>query len=407
MAEAIENKLPAQQMLLFPLLESLAEAGGQASSQEVYERVAERLALDESVTQATAEIGRAGKVNLYTRHVRWAQQKAKLLGLLHAPKRGQWKLTGRGRKALREARPGVVLTVFETEAGMALWASCEDAMRYIEPGLARLIMTSPPYPLLRQKAYGNLAGQSYIDWMLGVVEQMRRALADDGSLVLNLADVWNPGEATISLYQERLLIKLEEELGLKLCQRFAWQNPSKLPAPAQWVTIERKRVKPSLEQIYWLSAGDPPADNRQVLQAYSDSMRRRLAAGGDRAAHRPSGHALVEGAFSADHGGAIPGNLITAPNTESNGAYMRACREHGLPIHPARFPGELPRFFIKLLTKPGDVMLDTFAGSCKSGEEAEQAGRSWVCIDRVLEYLQGGAYRFQDRPGFRQRLWGV
>jgi len=403
----MSDKLPPQQMLLFPLLESLAEAGGQASSQDAYERVAERLGLDEAVTEARTDLGRAGKVNLYTRHVRWAQQKAKLLGLLEAPRRGQWKLTGRGRKALREARPGVVVTVFETEAGVALWANCEDAMRYVEPGLVRLVMTSPPYPLLRQKAYGNLAGQAYIDWMLSLIEQMRRVLSDDGSLVLNLADVWNPGEATLSLYQERLLIKLEDELGLKLCQRFAWQNPSKLPGPAQWVTVQRKRVKNSLEQIYWLSAGDPPADNRQVLQAYSESMRRRLADGGESRADRPSGYQMAEGAFAVDHGGAIPGNLITAPNTESNGTYMKACREHGLPIHPARFPDQLPRFFIKLLTQPGDVVADWFAGSCKTGEQAEDLDRRWLAADRVLEYLQGAAFRFAERPGFRSTLAGV
>jgi site-specific DNA-methyltransferase (cytosine-N4-specific) len=398
---------PSQQQLLFPLLEMLAEAGGSARVEEVYQRVAERLELPVAVTGATAVVGAAGEVNLFHRSVRWARQKAKLLGLLETPRRGQWKITGRGRRALREALPGVVITVFETEMGVALWASCEDAMRHVERGSVNLIMTSPPYPLLRQKAYGNLAGREYIDWMLRVAAQMRETLADDGSLVLNLADVWNSGEATLSLYQERLLIRLEDELGLKLCQRFAWENPSKLPAPAQWVTIERKRVKPSLEQVYWLSAGEPPADNRRVLKAYSESMRRRLAAGGDAAITRPSGHALSAGAFGTDHGGAIPGNLIIAPNTESNGPYMRACREQGLPIHPARFPGELPRFFIKLLTQPGDVVADFFAGSCKTGEEAEALGCHWIGVERVLEYLQGAAHRFADRPGFRSALTGV
>jgi site-specific DNA-methyltransferase (cytosine-N4-specific) len=396
--------IPSQQELLFPVLETLAEVGGTASTRKVYQSVAERLGLPDDISGSRAEIGAAGEFNLYHRAVRWAQQKAKLLGLLEVPRRGQWKITGKGRRALREALPGVVITVFETAQGVALWASCEDAMRHIGRDSVDLIMTSPPYPLLRQKQYGNLAGKEYIDWMLRVVEQMRGALTPNGSLVLNLADVWNPGEATLSLYQERLLIRLEDELGLKLCQRFAWENPSKLPAPAQWVTIERKRVKPSLEQIYWLSAGDPDADNRRVLKAYSDSMRKRLAAGGDAAVTRPSGHALSEGAFSVDNGGAIPGNLLISPNTESNGAYMRACREEGLPIHPARFPGELPRFFINLLTQPGQVVADFFGGSGKTGEEAEALGRQWLITERALEYLQGAQHRFIGRPGFRSVL---
>jgi len=73
----------------------------------------------------------------------------------------------------------------------------------------------------------------------------------------------------LSLYQERLLIRFEDELGLKLCQRFAWHNTAKLPAPAERVTVRRVRVKPSLENIFWLSSSDNSyADNRQILVPY-------------------------------------------------------------------------------------------------------------------------------------------
>lgn len=402
--------MPSQQQLVFPLLEALAEAGGQADSQEVYERVAQGLNLGPDVTSATTRLGkRQARYNVFHRSVRWAKQRAELMGLLETPRRGEWKLTGRGRKALRGAMPGRVIAVFATDAGVALWADCEAALRagVIAPGSVAAILTSPPYPLLRKKAYGNVPAREYVDWMLRMIEPMRNVLADDGSLVINLADAWNPGEATLSLYQERLLIRLEDELGLKLCQRFAWENPSKLPSPAQWVTIERKRVKSSIEQVYWLSAGDPPADNRQVLTAYSEAMRRRVASGGDRRVARPSGHTLSEGAFGKDNGGAIPGNVIRAANTESNSHYIKMCRAQGLPIHPARFPVDLPRFFIKLLTKPGDLIADFFGGSCTTGAEAEDQGRHWIVTERILEYLQGGAYRFAHRPGFRSVLADV
>jgi hypothetical protein len=42
---------------------------------------------------------------------------------------------------------------------------------------------------------------------------------------------------------------------------------------------------------------------------------------------------------------------------------------------PARFPTALPEFFIKLLTEPGDHVLDPFAGSNTTGEAAESLGR--------------------------------
>lgn len=106
-------------------------------------------------------------------------------------------------------------------------------------------------------------------------------MAKDGSLVVNLGDVFEPGTANVSLYQERLLLRLEEELGLKLCQRFYWHSPSKLPTPKSWVAIRRVRCKFSVETLYWLSLSPTEcyADNRQVLKPYSAKMLRTIAAG--------------------------------------------------------------------------------------------------------------------------------
>ena len=46
----------------------------------------------------------------------------------------------------------------------------------------------------------------------------------------------------------------------------------------------------------------------------------------------------------------IPPNLIAIPNTESNSLYLRYCEERNLKPHPARYPAELPEYFIRMLT---------------------------------------------------------
>jgi site-specific DNA-methyltransferase (cytosine-N4-specific) len=106
------------------------------------------------------------------------------------------------------------------------------------------MFSSTPYLLVRSKEYRNEDERSYVEWLLCAAQEWPRKLTKTWSVVLNLGDAWRRGEPTLSLYQERLLIKLEDELGLKLCQRFAWQNTAKLPAPAVWVTVRRVRVKP-------------------------------------------------------------------------------------------------------------------------------------------------------------------
>src|SRR5262249_5969199 len=180
-----------------------------------------------------------------------------------------------------------------------------------------------------------------------------------------------------------------------LAQEFYWFNPSKLPTPAEWVTIRRTRVKDAVTTLWWLSkTEEPDADNRRVLKPYSKSMKR-LLRDGYQAAMRPSQHEISPH-FQRDNGGAIPPNLLSVPNTRSNDDYFRKCREAGLPIHPARFPDPVPDFFIRFLTQPGQLVLDPFAGSNVTGQIAQQLERKWIAVEMNPEYVTGSMLRFED-----------
>ena len=93
---------------------------------------------------------------------------------------------------------------------------------------------------------------------------------------------------------------------------------------------------------------------------------------------------------------AIPSNLLSLPNTESNGKDITACKMVGATGHPARFPAKLPEFFIRFLTDPGDV-LDIFAGSNTTGEVAEMEGRNWLAFEERQDYVSASAFRFIDQ----------
>lgn len=98
------------------------------------------------------------------------------------------------------------------------------------------------------------------------------------------------------------------------------------------------------------------------------------------------------------HGAAIPPNLIAIPNTESNSFYLRYCEAKGLKPHPARYPAELPEYFVRMLTEPGDLVVDPFAGSCVTGEVCERLERRWSCIERVRAYCEAALGRFVRPP---------
>ena len=267
-------------------------------------------------------------------------------------------------------------------------------MDVLQDASVDLIVTSPPFGLVRKKDYGNVESHEYIEWFKPFGQQFKRLLKPSGSLVIDIGGAWIPGQPTRSLYHFELAITLCREMGFYLAQEFFWWNPSKLPSPAEWVTVRRIRVKDAVNVVWWFSVTPwPKASNRRVLAPYSDAMKG-LLKNGYRAKLRPSGHDISNN-FSLDNGAAIPPNLLAVPNTESNSYYLRYCEKKGLKPHPARFPAAIPEFFIRMLTDPGDTVLDPFGGSCVTGEVSERLRRKWTCIEMREEYLEGSLGRFE------------
>ncbi len=284
---------------------------------------------------------------------------------------------------------------YSTELGSAYLADSLEFMKEVESKSVNLVLTSPPFALTRKKEYGNHAEEKYVEWFLSFAPEIFRILKDDGSFILDLGGAYLPGFPVRSIYMFDLVVRLVKETGFYLAQEFYHYNPSRLPAPAEWVNVRRIRVKDSVNVVYWLSKSqNPKADNRRVLNPYSDSMKS-LLKNGYKAKLRPSGHDISD-KFSRDNGGAIPANLLTLANTDSNGVYQKLCREHGIKPHPARFPPEFPEFFIKFLTDEQDVVYDPFGGSNTTGSVAEQLNRRWVVSELSTEYLNGSRFRFPE-----------
>ncbi len=258
-----------------------------------------------------------------------------------------------------------------------------------------LIFTSPPFPLNRRKAYGNLNGKDYVQWLSSFARMFRELLSSNGSLVIELGNAWNAGLPTMSVLSLEALLKLKEKGDFHLCQEFVWHNTTKLPSPAQWVTVERIRVKDSFTRLWWLSTTPRPfADNTGVLKEYSASMRVLLDSKTYNSGKRPSEHRIGSRSFLNDHGGAIPSNVLALPNTISIDPYLAYCRRYRIRSHPARMPPDLAKFFILFLTKKDDLVLDCFAGSNVTGWIAEQLGRRWRSIEKNRTYAIASKSRF-------------
>ena len=303
---------------------------------------------------------------------------------------------------------------YTTAFGSAFVGDSRELLRQLGDGSLNLVMTSPPFALRpspfalqRKKAYGNKEQHEYVNWLAEFGQLVFDKLADDGSFVIDIGGAYEKGIPVRSLYPFRILIKFCDEIGFRLAEEFYWHNPSKLPSPIEWVNKRKIRTKDSVNTVWWFSKTPwPKANVSNVLAAYSDRMKK-LIEDPDKFYQpklRPSGHDISRG-FARDNGGAIPPNLLSFPNTESNGRYMAGCRAVGKKPHPARFPGKLPEFFIKFLTDPGDTVLDIFAGSNTAGEMAERLGRRWMAFEERRDYVAASAFRFADEGVELQRLY--
>lgn len=164
---------------------------------------------------------------------------------------------------------------YTTQLGVAFAGDSRELMARLPGASVQLVFTSPPYALHFKKEYGNVHKDEYVDWFLGFAKQIFRVLRDDGSFVLNVGGSYNAGTPTRSVYHFKLLIALVEKLKFHLAQECFWYNPAKMPAPAEWVTVRRVRIKDSVEYVWWFSKTPwPKANNKNVLKPYSKDMLR-------------------------------------------------------------------------------------------------------------------------------------
>ena len=289
--------------------------------------------------------------------------------------------------------------VYQTPLGLQLCGDSLTLLKRLPERSVDLVVTSPPFALLRKKAYGNEEQDQYVEWLGRFGEAAYRVLKNSGSFVLDLGGAYQRGKPVRSLYNYRVLLDFCDRLGYQLAEEFFWFNPAKLPSPIEWVNKRKIRAKDAVNTVWWFSrTTDPKADVRRVLAPYSKRMKTLLKDPEKfyKPKERPSGHDIAK-AFGKENGGAIPSNLLQIANTESNSAYLRLCKMLGRESHPARFPSALPQFFIKFLTDPGDLVVDIFSGSNTTGQAAELTGRQWLSMDLDREYARLSAVRFMDR----------
>lgn len=385
--------------------ESDTQAG--LTNEALYAQLGQRLQGQLDLFSRTEPLGnKQVRYNKAKRTARWAQQTLKVNGLIENVSRGRWRMTREGRKRLTRPLRGYMLLAFNTALGVGIWGDCRDMAEGLQEDIT-LCLTSPPYPLHKQRAYGNVAEGEYVDWLCAALEGVIERLCPGGNLVLILGnDIFESKSPARSLYIERLTLALVERFGLSLMDRLIWHNAAKPPGPVHWASIKRCQLNVAYEHVLWFS-NDPHqaiADNRRVLQPHTERHKRLLAQGGVSVSRTSA-----DGAYGVRAGqsyanateGKIPRNVLSYGHTcASQRKYKARAAGLGLPVHGAPAPLELGRFLVNFLSDETGLDVDPMAGSFTFPLAAELEGRRWVASERMGEYTLGGATRFEQFFGF-------
>lgn len=379
--------------------------GEEVDNQTLYSRVRDTTGVSAEEWDRKTPIGESGQEHsLSARKARWHQQTLRKLGIIERVpgKRGVWRLST-AHEQLTAAQPGVHLVAYSTNLGLALW-SCNSVFAKLDEPI-HLVLSSPPYPLRKPRAYGNPSAKEYVSFLVESLEPLVKNLVPGGNIALNLSnDIFEPGLPSRSTYLERVVIALED-LGLHLMDRIIWSNPSKPPGPIAWASKSRQQLNVGWEPVLWFT-NDPKScfsDNRRVLEPHTERHQRLMASGGTKseATYGDGAYHRRAGAYGKVTEGRIPRNVLEIGHASQEVVQTRrANASMGLPVHGAMFPLRLALFLIGFLSRPGHLVADHCAGWNTTGLAAEMLGRRWVTTEKIAQYAAGGAVRFTQFPGF-------
>ena len=289
-----------------------------------------------------------------------------------------------------------------------------DVMRTLAPGSARCCVTSPPYWGLRD--YG-VAGQlgleptpdAYVARLVEVFREVRRVLADDGTLWLNLGDSYagtGYGKGTGHFSQRNdpsaMKPKLPMPVGLKpkdlvgipwrvafalqadgwyLRSDIIWAKPNPMP---ESVT---DRPTKAHEYVFLLSKAE-----RYYYDADAIAEESVIGAG----AVRNIGTRTKGQSGSRNDGDRIG---VVNDGTRNARTAWTIPTQPFKGAHFATFPEELARRCILAGSAPGDTVLDPFGGSGTVGAVAVKWQRGAVLIDLSADYCELARQRIEQAWG--------
>lgn len=257
---------------------------------------------------------------------------------------------------------------------------CEEELHQFPDNYFDLIFTSPPYADQRKNTYGGIKPNDYVEWFIPKSKDFLRVLKPSGTFILNIKERVVNGERHTYVID---LIKELKNQGWFWTEEYIWHKKNSYPG--KWPN----RFRDAWERLLQFN-------KTKKFKFIQDSV---MVPVGDWAKDRLSNlsetdktrdESRVNSGFGKNVSNWVGRKMVYPTNV------IHLATECANRNHSAAFPVELPKWFIKLFTEPGDIVLDPFIGSGTTAIAAIQLGRNYIGIDNQKEYVEISRARLSD-----------
>lgn len=254
---------------------------------------------------------------------------------------------------------------------------CEKVLKAFPDNSIDLIVTSPPYADRRKKIYVSVHPDKYVDWFLPKSQEFLRVLKPDGTFILNIKERVVNGERHTFILQ--LILEMKKQ-GWLWTEEFIWHK--KNCYPGKWPN----RFRDAWEHIFQFNKNKKfKMFQEAVMVPIGDWAQTRLQKLSKKDHIRDESE--TNSGFGKKVANWIGRNKVYPTNV------LHMATECSFKNHSATFPVDLPKWFIKLFTRKGDIVLDPFIGSGTTAVAARLLGRHYVGIEIKLGFCENAKER--------------
>lgn len=249
---------------------------------------------------------------------------------------------------------------------------CNKILKTIPDNSINLIVTSPPYAYNRKSTYGGISIENYVEWFKPISKELKRVLKNNGSFVLNIKERAMNGER--HPYVLDLILEMKKQ-GWFWVEEYIWHK--KNCYPGKW----SNRFRDAWERcLHFTKNKKFNMYQESVMVPIGDWAKKRL--NNLSATDKKRDKSKVGSGFAKNVSKWKERDFVYPTNVLH---LATECSNRG---HSAVFPKELPGWFIKLFTKPGDTVLDPFIGSGTTAIACIELDRHYIGIELHDEYFK-------------------